>query len=71
MKDIFLTRVTKSVEIGKNPCGPIYKGAWQGVSVVLRPLFTDKMKQLRDDVLILKNLRHPNVVIFFGMPRIY
>lgn len=65
--DIFLMKVNRTVEVGQNSEGTIYKGSWQGAHVVMRPIRSDKIRQLRDDIVILKNLRHPNIVIFFGL----
>eukprot|EP01101_Sappina_pedata_P009330 TRINITY_DN5410_c0_g1_i1.p1 TRINITY_DN5410_c0_g1~~TRINITY_DN5410_c0_g1_i1.p1 ORF type:complete len:474 (-),score=96.74 TRINITY_DN5410_c0_g1_i1:88-1509(-) len=57
--------------IDKGSIGEIYKGTWRGTVVALKKirsvLITDEsMRELRKEVSIMRKLRHPNVLQFFG-----
>eukprot|EP01122_Echinamoeba_exundans_P015392 TRINITY_DN728_c0_g1_i1.p1 TRINITY_DN728_c0_g1~~TRINITY_DN728_c0_g1_i1.p1 ORF type:complete len:721 (-),score=143.90 TRINITY_DN728_c0_g1_i1:2567-4729(-) len=60
--------------IGKGFFGEVRRGAWKGVDVAVKSIYrnlgTDKEKQrFYKEVLILSQLRHPNIITLFGFVR--
>ncbi|RZC56195.1 hypothetical protein C5167_015045 [Papaver somniferum] len=58
-------------KIGQGSCGSVYRGLWCGSDVALK-LFVkldysdDLLHSCRQEVLLMKRLRHPNVLLFIG-----
>ena len=59
-------------EIGKGTFGDVHRGAWRGEDVAVKFLkgsmtdSPDSVKQFVDECNILKNLHHPNILLFMG-----
>jgi len=54
-------------EIGRGAFGQVLKGRWQGVDVALKTIPNDQMRELLEEARVLQSLRHPNVVMFWGL----
>lgn len=52
-------------KLGSGHFGNVYKGTWQGAAVALKTL-QDKSADLLNEVTLLKKLRHPNILCYFG-----
>ncbi|XP_026430285.1 uncharacterized protein LOC113326826 isoform X2 [Papaver somniferum] len=58
-------------KIGQGSCGSVYRGLWCGSDVALK-LFSkdgysdDLLHSYRQEVLLMKRFRHPNVLLFMG-----
>ncbi|KAI3859186.1 hypothetical protein MKW92_025105 [Papaver armeniacum] len=69
--DILWEDVTIGEKIGQGSCGSVYHGLWCGLDVALK-LFVkldysdDLLHSCRQEVLLMKRLRHPNVLLFIG-----
>ncbi|XP_075516801.1 putative serine/threonine-protein kinase SIS8 [Primulina tabacum] len=63
--------ITLGERIGLGSYGEVYRGDWHGTEVaVKRFLDQDKigesLEELKSEVLLMKRMRHPNVVLFMG-----
>ncbi|KAK9058911.1 hypothetical protein SSX86_023759 [Deinandra increscens subsp. villosa] len=63
--------ITKRL-IGQGSCGTVYHGSWHGSDVAIK-LFTyqqsfsdDTMVLFKQEVSLMKRLRHPNILLFMG-----
>jgi len=59
-------------ELGAGGAGRVYKGHYSGFEVAVKELFAtmmnaDDLEELRHEASTLANMRHPNVLQFFGM----
>ncbi|KAI3913411.1 hypothetical protein MKW98_003890, partial [Papaver atlanticum] len=69
--DILWEDLTIGEKIGQGSCGSVYRGLWCGSDVALK-LFSkhgysdDLLHSYRQEVLLMKRLRHPNVLLFMG-----
>ncbi|KAI3968706.1 hypothetical protein MKX01_028856 [Papaver californicum] len=69
--DILWEDLTIGEKIGQGSCGTVYRGLWCGSDVALK-LFSkfdysdDLLHSFRQEVLFMKRLRHPNVLLFMG-----
>ncbi|XP_026460786.1 protein kinase byr2-like [Papaver somniferum] len=69
--DISWADLTIGEKIGQGSCGTVYRGLWCGSDVALK-LFSkldysdDLLHSFRQEVLLIKRLRHPNVLLFMG-----
>ena len=59
--------------IGVGACGEVFHGYWRGVDVAIKCLFTDGqtterelIKDFRNEVRMMMQLRHPNICLFMG-----
>ncbi|KAI3961671.1 hypothetical protein MKW92_015599 [Papaver armeniacum] len=58
-------------QIGRGSCGTVYRGVWCGSEVALKVFSKfeysdDLLHSFRQEVLLMKALRHPNVLLFMG-----
>ncbi|KAI5068973.1 hypothetical protein GOP47_0015274 [Adiantum capillus-veneris] len=63
--------LTVAEQIGQGSCGTVYRGFWIGSDVAIKVFagqdYTmELLEDFRKEVLIMKRLRHPNVVLFMG-----
>ena len=62
----------ENAEIGKGTFGDVLRGVWRGEDVAVKFLkgtmidSADSVKQFIDECNILKNLHHPNILLFMG-----
>jgi serine/threonine protein kinase len=62
-----ITNVKIEHAIGKGNFGEVYKGIWQGATeVALKQLSTSESDAL-NEIKLLKELNHPNIVRYFGV----
>ncbi|MCL7044323.1 hypothetical protein MKW94_024560 [Papaver nudicaule] len=59
------------VQIGHGSCGTVYRGLWRGSDVAVKEFSKleyseDFLQSFRQEVLLMKRLRHPNVLLFMG-----
>ncbi|XP_061990276.1 uncharacterized protein LOC133708770 [Rosa rugosa] len=57
--------------IGQGSCGTVYHGVWDGSDVAVKVFFKqeypgDVLLSFRQEVSLMKRLRHPNVLLFMG-----
>ncbi|KAM5568742.1 hypothetical protein ABKV19_016326 [Rosa sericea] len=57
--------------IGQGSCGTVYHGLWDGSDVAVKVFFKqeypdDVLLSFRQEVSLMKRLRHPNVLLFMG-----
>lgn len=70
--EILKSEIQTVEEIGKGTFGVVYKGLWRKEMVaikVIRAEFLsqeDSIKSFHEECMFLKNLRHPNVLLFMG-----
>ncbi|XP_076956617.1 uncharacterized protein LOC143631878 isoform X2 [Bidens hawaiensis] len=62
--------ITKQ-QIGQGSCGTVYHGLWHGSDVAIKvfayqELSDDLMVSFRQEVSLMKRLRHPNILLFMG-----
>ncbi|KAL6062440.1 putative serine/threonine-protein kinase drkA, variant 2 [Balamuthia mandrillaris] len=58
-------------KVGVGSCGEVYEALWKGTRVAVKKIFrtlihSDSFNEFKAEALILRNLRHPNVVLFMG-----
>ncbi|MCO5581836.1 hypothetical protein L7F22_035725 [Adiantum nelumboides] len=63
--------LTVAEQIGQGSCGTVYRGYWIGSDVAIKVFagqdYTmELLEDFRKEVLIMKRVRHPNVVLFMG-----
>jgi len=61
-------KITKN-QIGRGAFGDVHKAEWNGVDVAIKQLTkieTDTMKAFRAEVLLMSQLRHPNIITLMG-----
>ncbi|XP_026387877.1 probable serine/threonine-protein kinase DDB_G0278509 [Papaver somniferum] len=70
--DISLSNLTFGEQIVQGSCATVYHGLWCGTDVAIKVFlkfdYSDLLMQhsFRQEVLLMKRLRHPNVVLFMG-----
>ncbi|MCL7042455.1 hypothetical protein MKW94_006872 [Papaver nudicaule] len=71
--DITLKDLTFDEQIGRGSCATVYRGLWCGSEVAIKVLSNLDypedlllLRSFRQEVLLMKRLRHPNVVLFMG-----
>lgn len=69
--EILWEDVTIGEQIGQGSCGTVYHGLWYGsdvaVKVFSRQEYSDELiHSFRQEVSLMKRLRHPNVLLFMG-----
>ncbi|KAI3913497.1 hypothetical protein MKW98_003976 [Papaver atlanticum] len=71
--DISLNNLTFGAQLGRGSCATVYRGLWCGTDVAIKVLFnfehSDNLlmqHSFRQEVLLMKRLRHPYVVLFMG-----
>ncbi|XWS37591.1 hypothetical protein CRYUN_Cryun19dG0057700 [Craigia yunnanensis] len=57
--------------IGLGSYGEVYRGEWHGTEVAVKKfldqdIYGESLEEYKSEVLIMKKLRHPNVVLFMG-----
>ncbi|GAY58993.1 hypothetical protein CUMW_191170 [Citrus unshiu] len=63
--------ITLGERIGLGSYGEVYRGDWHGTEVAVKrfldqDFFGESLEEFRSEVLIMKRVRHPNVVLFMG-----
>ncbi|KAI3987530.1 hypothetical protein MKX01_003216 [Papaver californicum] len=69
--DIMWEDLAIGAQIGHGSCGTVYRGLWCGSDVAIKEFFKfeysdDLLHSFRQEVLLMKRLRHPNVLLFMG-----
>ncbi|KAI3876542.1 hypothetical protein MKW98_015925 [Papaver atlanticum] len=69
--DILWEDLTVGEQIGQGSCGTVYHGLWCGSDVAVKVFSKieysdDLLRAFRQEVLLMKRLRHPNVLLFMG-----
>ncbi|KAI3917305.1 hypothetical protein MKW98_027224, partial [Papaver atlanticum] len=69
--DILWEELTVGGKLGRGSCGTLYHGMWCGSDVALKVFFKfeypdDLLHSFKQEVLLMKKLRHPNVLLFMG-----
>ncbi|RZC89835.1 hypothetical protein C5167_035831 [Papaver somniferum] len=69
--DISWNTLTFGAQLGKGSCATVYHGQWYGSDVAIKVIFKleytdDLLGSFRQEVLLMKRLRHPNVLLFMG-----
>ncbi|KAI3994983.1 hypothetical protein MKX01_019797 [Papaver californicum] len=69
--DISLDDLTFGKQIGRGSCATVYHGLWCGSDVAIKVFFNldysdNLLDSFREEVSLMKRLRHPNVVLFMG-----
>ncbi|GMI99514.1 SUGAR INSENSITIVE 8 [Hibiscus trionum] len=63
--------ITLGERIGLGSYGEVYRGEWHGTEVAVKKFLNqdisgDSLEEFKSEVLIMRKLRHPNVVLFMG-----
>ncbi|XVF09488.1 hypothetical protein REPUB_Repub07fG0097400 [Reevesia pubescens] len=63
--------ITLGDRIGLGSYGEVYRGEWHGTEVAVKKFLDqgisgESLEEFKSEVLIMKKLRHPNVVLFMG-----
>ncbi|CAN4088796.1 unnamed protein product [Withania somnifera] len=63
--------ITLGERIGLGSYGEVYRGEWHGTEVAVKKfldqdLTGESLEEFKSEVMIMKRLRHPNVVLFMG-----
>ncbi|PRP88303.1 hypothetical protein PROFUN_03412 [Planoprotostelium fungivorum] len=68
LQHLLLSDVQIGTIIGAGNFGQVYKGEWNGTTIALKGI-KDKseLHKFKDEILLLHNLNHPNVVRLFGL----
>ncbi|XP_061345911.1 probable serine/threonine-protein kinase SIS8 isoform X2 [Gastrolobium bilobum] len=69
--EILWEDLTIGEQIGQGSCGTVYHALWNGsdvaVKVISNPEYSDDVIQsFRQEVSVMKRLRHPNILLFMG-----
>ncbi|XP_026457399.1 uncharacterized protein LOC113358101 isoform X1 [Papaver somniferum] len=69
--DIMWEDLAIGAQIGSGSCGTVYRGLWCGSDVAIKEFSKieysdDLLHSFRQEVLLMKRLRHPNVLLFMG-----
>ncbi|KFK41812.1 hypothetical protein AALP_AA2G174700 [Arabis alpina] len=69
--EILWEEITLGERIGLGSYGEVYRGDWHGTEVAVKKfldqdLTGEALEEFRSEVRIMKNLRHPNIVLFMG-----
>ncbi|KAJ0249649.1 Serine-threonine/tyrosine-protein kinase [Hirschfeldia incana] len=69
--EILWDDLTVGEEIGKGSCGTVYRGLWFGSVVAIKVFSKEEyskevIQSFRQEVSLMKRLRHPNVLLFMG-----
>ncbi|XP_026429926.1 probable serine/threonine-protein kinase SIS8 [Papaver somniferum] len=71
--DISLNNLTFGEQLGRGSYATVYRGQWCGTDVAIKVPFNFEYSEnllmqhsFRQEVLLMKRLRHPNVVLFMG-----
>lgn len=63
-----LTAVAKVRQIGGGNFGTVYEGLWEGTTpVAMKKLLKQDDREFKNELALLKSLRHPNCVILYGL----
>src|SRR5262249_35441488 len=60
--------------IGLGSCGEVFEATWRGTRVAAKKVFRgllhgDSLKEFKSETHFLRQLRHPNVILFMGTCR--
>ncbi|KAF5445490.1 hypothetical protein F2P56_034536 [Juglans regia] len=63
--------ITLGERIGLGSYGEVYRGDWHGTEVAVKrfldqDIYGQSLEEFKSEVLLMKRLRHPNVVLFMG-----
>ncbi|KAI3968756.1 hypothetical protein MKX01_028906 [Papaver californicum] len=69
--DIMWEDFAVGAQIGHGSCGTVYRGLWCGSDVAIKEFFKfeysdDLLHSFRQEMLLMKRLRHPNILLFMG-----
>ncbi|XWS60880.1 hypothetical protein CRYUN_Cryun07bG0075700 [Craigia yunnanensis] len=69
--EITWEEITLGERIGLGSYGEVYRGEWHGTEVAVKKFLDqgisgESLEEFKSEVLIMKKLRHPNVVLFMG-----
>ncbi|KAI3910073.1 hypothetical protein MKX01_042319 [Papaver californicum] len=69
--DISWEDLTFGKQVGRGSCATVYHGRWCGSDVAIKVFFNSDYSEhllrcFREEVILMKRLRHPNVVLFMG-----
>ncbi|GLU12921.1 hypothetical protein SLE2022_295760 [Rubroshorea leprosula] len=69
--EILWEEITLGERIGLGSYGEVYRGDWHGTEVAVKrfldqDIYGEALEEFKSEVQIMKQLRHPNVVLFMG-----
>ncbi|CAN8312455.1 unnamed protein product [Cochlearia groenlandica] len=69
--EILWEEVTVAERIGLGSYGEVYRGDWHGTAVAVKKFIDqditgEALEEFRSEVLMMRRLRHPNIVLFMG-----
>ncbi|KAG5618921.1 hypothetical protein H5410_018745 [Solanum commersonii] len=69
--EIPMEEITLGERIGLGSYGEVYRGEWHGTEVAVKKfldqeLAGESLEEFKSEVMIMRRLRHPNVVLFMG-----
>ncbi|KAG2667590.1 hypothetical protein I3843_15G119500 [Carya illinoinensis] len=69
--EISWEEITLGERIGLGSYGEVYRGDWHGTEVAVKrfldqDIYGQALEEFKSEVLLMKRLRHPNVVLFMG-----
>jgi len=65
--DITIKDIKILQKLGSGNFGEVYKGKWENVDVALKKLKDEQVESANKEATLLRNLRHPNIVQYFGL----
>ncbi|CAH2037044.1 unnamed protein product [Thlaspi arvense] len=69
--EILWEEITVAERIGLGSYGEVYRGDWHGTAVAVKKFIDqditgEALEEFRSEVLMMRRLRHPNIVLFMG-----